>query len=54
VQTKTAERLQKIQMGKCPRNFENDVVTDSQYKGAYTVFFKEKINLVMRNSNNRF
>jgi hypothetical protein len=28
--------------------------TDSQYKGAYTVFFKEKIHLVMRNSNNRF
>jgi hypothetical protein len=28
--------------------------TDSQYKGAYAVFFKEKINLVMRNSNNRF
>jgi hypothetical protein len=30
------------------------VITDSQYKGAYAVFFKEKINLVMRNSNNRF
>jgi hypothetical protein len=30
------------------------IITDSQYKGAYTVFFKEKINLVMRNSNNRF